>query len=131
MKKKKKSSRVFGSRTKEEAAKEAEFKEQLNVFFPDITINFVYHDIKIGGKVSQKIKDEGCFGYHMRESILVDNEVGEDPKKRKMKCKQKKERAYFLRGREELFIVWIVSTAFADFSMVSPVELKNIILALA
>ena len=73
MKKKKKSSRVFGSRTKEEAAKEAEFKEQLNVFFPDITINFVYHDIKIGGKVSQKIKDEGCFGYHMRESILVDN----------------------------------------------------------
>ena len=58
--------------TVEERRRENDFEARLKNIFPDITIAFTYSDIKIKGNVSKKIKEEGCFGYHERESILVD-----------------------------------------------------------
>ena len=58
--------------TIEERRRIKDFKARLKNIFPDVAVTFTYSDIKIKGNVSKKIKDEGCFGYHERESILVD-----------------------------------------------------------
>lgn len=63
---------ILGATTPEEIGRERAFKRGLKNFFPDVSIAFVYSDIKLAGNVSEKIKAEGCFGYNKRESILVD-----------------------------------------------------------
>tara|TARA_B100000029_G_C17006942_1_gene753361 strand:+ start:54 stop:401 length:348 start_codon:yes stop_codon:yes gene_type:complete len=71
---KKRTKKVLGAVMKEEIEREREFKRRLKNFFPDSDIAFVYNDIAILDRVSQKIKDEGVFGYNKRESILLDGQ---------------------------------------------------------
>lgn len=65
---------VLGATTSAGRARESDFKSRVKKFFPDIQrIDFEYTEIKKKESVSGiEIKDEGCFGYFMKESILVD-----------------------------------------------------------
>lgn len=54
-------------------AREADFKSRVKKFFPDIQrIDFSYSDIEFNHQQSEKLKGEGCFGYHHKESIIID-----------------------------------------------------------
>ena len=68
--------RTLGAVTKLEKARESDFKSRLKKFFPDIgRIDFQYTELKKKPSVTGiEVKDEGCFGYFMKESILVDGE---------------------------------------------------------
>jgi len=66
--------RVLGADSPTGAAREADLKSRLKKFFPDIgRIDFQYTEIKKTESVTGiEVKDEGCCGYFMKESILVD-----------------------------------------------------------
>lgn len=67
------SPRTLGATTPAGRAREADFKSQLKNFFPDIRrIDFSYSDIKYSHEQSEKLKSEGCFGYHHKETIIID-----------------------------------------------------------
>ena len=60
--------------TKREAAplKEVELKARLKKIFPSMSVEFVYSPLKYKHNHSEKVQAEGTFGYHEKESILVD-----------------------------------------------------------
>ena len=74
LKNKKNSDHHLGATDEAGRAREADFKSRLKKFFPDIgRIDFQYTEIKKKkGVTGINVTDEGCFGYFMKESILVD-----------------------------------------------------------
>ena len=67
---------TLGATTEAGRAREADFKSRLKNFFPGIRrIDFQYTEIKKKPSVTGiEIKDRGCFGYFMKESIMIDGE---------------------------------------------------------
>ncbi len=51
--------------------REVEFKAALKKIFPEVTVEFEYSPIVHKYELRKDLKNEGCFGYYKRESILV------------------------------------------------------------
>ena len=62
----------MSKKTKRAASREKEFKARLKNFFPGVQFELVYSPINYKHNRSEKIKAEGTFGYHKKESVLVD-----------------------------------------------------------
>lgn len=92
MKSKHKIKKTTGPVNDSEKAKEERFKQGIRAAFPDFgEINFTYSSLKLKHEQPSSWENEGCWGYFMKESILINGQpisVGWLPHVRHMTDKQ-------------------------------------------